>query len=76
MQSRDYNAAKDLFAKEVDRAPYFHEFHFWLAAACLGLGETERARKELTIAMEISSTRKDQAMYAAKLARINAYRVQ
>jgi len=76
MQNRDYNAAKDLFAKEVDRAPYFHEFHFWLAAACLGLGETERARKELTIAMEISSTRKDQAMYAAKLARINAYRVQ
>ena len=26
----DYKAAKDLFEKEIDRAPYNHEFRFWL----------------------------------------------
>jgi len=73
LRNGDNKAAKDLFAREVDRAPYYHEFHYWLAVACAGLGETEGARKELTIAMEISSTRKDQAVYAAKLARINSH---
>jgi len=73
LRNGDNKAARDLFAREVDRAPYYHEFHYWLAVACAGLGETERARKELTIAMEISSTRKDQAVYAAKLARINSH---
>ena len=64
------SAARDLFAKEVDRAPYYHEFHFWLAIAYVGLGDVERAHKELTIAMETSTTRNDRAVYAAKLDRI------
>jgi len=76
VQNRDYKAARDLFAKEVDRAPYYHEFHFWLAVAYIGLGDIERARIELTIAIEISSARNDKALYAAKLARIDSYRVQ
>ena len=72
LQIHDYRAASDLFAKEVSRAPYYHEFHFWLAVAYVGLGEFDQAKKELAIAMETSATRRDQAMYAAKLARINA----
>jgi Flp pilus assembly protein TadD len=76
MQSEDFKTARDLFAKEVDRAPYYHEFHFWLAIANLGLGDIEGARKQMTIAIETSTTRNDQALYAAKLDRINSYRSQ
>jgi len=71
----DFRGARDLFAREVDRAPYYHEFHFWLAVAYIGLGEIEPARTQLTLAMETSSTVRDHNLYAAKLDRINAYRV-
>jgi Flp pilus assembly protein TadD len=74
MHKGDFKAAKDLFAKEVDRDAYYHEFHFWLAAAYLGLGEIEQARTQLTIAMESSTTRKEHELYAAKLDRIRSYR--
>jgi Tfp pilus assembly protein PilF len=76
MQNGDYRAARDLFAKEVDRAPYYHEFHFWLAAAYLGLGNVEQANRELTLAMDTSTTRNDRALYAAKLDRIKSYRAR
>jgi tetratricopeptide (TPR) repeat protein len=76
MQKNDYQAARDLFAREVDRAPYYDEFHFWLAAAYLGLGKVEQARKELALAMEYSTTRKDHDLYAAKLDRIKANQLE
>jgi Flp pilus assembly protein TadD len=74
MRNSDFKAAKDLFAKEVDRDAYYHEFRFWLAAAYLSLGEIEQARTQLTIAMESSTTRKEHELYAAKLDRIRSYR--
>jgi Flp pilus assembly protein TadD len=76
MQEKNYQAARDLFAREVDRAPYYDEFHFWLAAAYLGLGKIEQARRELTLAMEYSTTRKDHDLYSAKLDRIRAGQLQ
>ena len=72
VRSGDFKTAKDMFAKEVDRAPYYHEFHFWLAIAYLGLGEVDQARRQLTIAMETSTTQRDHAVYAAKLDRIKS----
>jgi tetratricopeptide (TPR) repeat protein len=72
LRKGDYAAAKDLFAKEADRAPYNHEFRFWLAIAYVGLGDPQQARKELNVAMETSTTRKDRAVYAAKLDRLNS----
>ena len=39
MRDGNFKTARDLFAKEVDRAPYYHEFHFWLANAYFGLGD-------------------------------------
>ena len=72
MQESDYKTAKEMFTKEVDRAAYYHEFHFWLALAYVGLGEMEPARKHMTIAIENSTTRKDHDLYAAKLGRIQA----
>jgi tetratricopeptide (TPR) repeat protein len=75
MHAGDYRAARELFAKEVDRAPYYHEFHFWLALALARLGETESARRHLALAMENSTTRKDHDLYAAKLDRLRSSRL-
>ena len=76
MREGDFRAAKDLFTKELDRDAYYHEFHFWLAAACLGLGETKEARAHIALAMENSATRKEHDLYAAKLDRLSSYRTQ
>ena len=73
MEEGNYRVAKDMFAKEVDRAAYYHEFQFWLALAYLGLGETEKAREHLAIAAEISTTRAEHDLYAAKLERMRAH---
>jgi Tfp pilus assembly protein PilF len=72
MRDGKFAVARDLFAKEVDRAPYYHEFRFWLANAYAGLGDIDRARRELALALEFSTTRHDHDMYAAKLDRIRA----
>ena len=70
LKRSDFTAARDFFVREIDRAPYHHEFHYWLAVAYSGLGDRERARKELEIALETSTTRNDRDLYAAKLDRI------
>jgi Tfp pilus assembly protein PilF len=72
MQQGDYKTAKDYFARELERDAYYHEFHFWIAAAYLGLGEIAQAKSHLAVAMENSATRKDHALYAAKLDRLSA----
>ena len=69
-------AAKELFSKEVDRVPYYHEFRFWLGVAYLNLGDTARARKELALAVEYAPTRDQHDLYAAKLDRIRASHLQ
>jgi Tfp pilus assembly protein PilF len=67
----DFAKAKELFAREVERAPYNDEFHFWLAVTCLRLGEPQLAREQLTLAMD-SSTRPDsRERYAAKLVHLH-----
>lgn len=72
MKRQDYREARDLFLKEVDRAAYHPEFHFWLGAAYLGLNDFKRAQKHLTVAMENSATQRDHQIYAAKLDWIRA----
>ncbi len=72
MQRADYKQARDYFARELDRDAYYHEFHFWIAAAYLGLGEIAQAKAHLAIAMENSATRKEHALYAAKLDRLSS----
>ena len=59
MRDGNFKAARDLFAKEVDRTPYYHEFHFWLANAYFALGDVDRARRELALALEYSTTRRE-----------------
>ena len=67
MQDNDFRTAKTQFAREVARADYNHEFHFWLAVAYFKLGEIERAQRQLLLAIERSPTRDGRDLYAAKL---------
>lgn len=72
MHDRDYALAKEMFEKEIRRAAYYHEFHFWLALAYVGLGDVQDARAQIQAALEYSATRSDHDLYAAKLERLNA----
>jgi Flp pilus assembly protein TadD len=72
LRAGDPKTAKDEFAREIARAPDYHEFHFWLGIAYINSGEIEAARRHLTLAMKNSTTRRERDMYAAKLTRINA----
>lgn len=72
MQNGDYRRARTLFAREVDRAPYYHEFHFWLAVASYKLNDLQTADKHMKLAMENSTTRGDHALYAGKLDRLKS----
>jgi tetratricopeptide (TPR) repeat protein len=67
MRQCDYASARTLFAKEVARAPYQHEFHFWLAMANYQLGDIANTRQQLDLALSTSTTRRNQQLYAAKL---------
>jgi tetratricopeptide (TPR) repeat protein len=67
MQAGDYGKAKSLFAREIKRAPYNDEFHFWLALAQLQLGQTAEAREQLSIAIDTSTRRNNRDLYSAKL---------
>ncbi len=76
MQAGEYAAARQLFRKEVARAAYVPEFHFWLALASYGLGDVSGARGEITKALENSATKRDRDLYGAKLAWLNDLREQ
>jgi tetratricopeptide (TPR) repeat protein len=67
MGQNDFRAAKSWFVKEVARADYNDEFHFWLGVAYFKLGEIELAQRQLLLAIEKSSTRGDRDRYSAKL---------
>jgi Tfp pilus assembly protein PilF len=70
-QRGEFAKAKELFAREVERAPYNDEFHFWLAVACLRLGEPQLAREQLTLAMASSTRPDNRERYAAKLVHLH-----
>ncbi len=67
MKAKDYATARELFATEVARAAYYHEFHAWLAAAYVGLGDLAQARKHLAIAIDTSTSPTIRATYVARL---------
>lgn len=73
MRLSDYRAARDLFAREVARADYYHEFHFWLGLADWQLGDVGEARKHLQLAMDNSTTRGQHDLYAAKLSWLRSH---
>jgi Tfp pilus assembly protein PilF len=64
--------AKEMFQREVDRAPYNAEFHFWLAVAHHRLGESKPAREQMLLAAETSTTVSDRGFYSNKLSILKA----
>ena len=72
MGEQRYADAKALFAREVKRSPYYHEFHFWLAIAHLRLGEKSAADKEMTRAVDTSTSEDATKLYSTKLAILRA----
>ncbi|MBV8664986.1 MAG: hypothetical protein JO269_00755 [Burkholderiaceae bacterium] len=68
MHDGDFQAARNEFTKEVNRASYNHQFHFWLALANYYLGNLSETRRQLSIAMENSPNSQQHDLYAAKLA--------
>jgi Tfp pilus assembly protein PilF len=74
LRAKDYAAARTHFQSELRRNAYYHEAHFGLAVAYLGLGESRIARQHLAIALEHSTSRDEQNIYSAKLAWLRAHR--
>ena len=76
MKRRDFAAARDSFARELDRNASYHEAHFGMAAAYLGLGDLRAAQKHLAAALEASTNRREHDLYAAKLEWLRSRRAQ
>jgi len=70
----DARTARDFFAREVARADYSSEFHYWLALAHYQLGEADEARRHMEKAEALSTSRNERDLYAAKLAWLNQHR--
>jgi Tfp pilus assembly protein PilF len=70
LKAGDYEAARKLFEREVKRAPYYDEFHFWLAVTLLRLGQASAAREQLTQAIDTSTRSDNRQLYSAKLAHL------
>ncbi|SEN68340.1 Tetratricopeptide repeat-containing protein [Duganella sp. CF517] len=69
----DYQRARNLFERELERSPDYHEFHYWLAVTHYQLGNLRAADKHMRKALENSTTRGQNDLYAAKLDRIRAH---
>jgi Tfp pilus assembly protein PilF len=67
MQAGQFGKAARLFEKALSERPYDASSHFELAVAASHLGDMRRARKQLELAKENSTTPESRAIYAAKL---------
>ncbi len=72
MEAKQYAEAKTMFAREVKRSPYYHEFHFWLAIAHWYLGEGKQARESMMAAVDSSTSIDASKRYNGKLAYLNS----
>lgn len=76
MVAGDFGGAQAHFTRELRRQPYQSEVHFWAALAAWGLGDAAGAADHLRQAMENSSTRGSRDLYAGKLEKLKALRLQ
>jgi len=74
LQAGRLEEARRMFAKEIERMPYNHEFEYWLAVTYIEMKDPEQAARHLRKAMEVSTTRTSHDLYSAKLERLNALR--
>ena len=76
MKRDDFGTARDMFAREVARASYSPEFHYWLGVAYGRLGNSELATKHLNLALKNGATNGEGDPYAAKLSLLKARALQ
>ena len=69
----EFAKAREMFLKEIDRDPDYHEFHYALAVADFGLNRLDEARAEMSLAMTDAVRRSDHDLYAAKLDKLKAW---
>ncbi|MDE2497975.1 MAG: tetratricopeptide repeat protein [Xanthomonadaceae bacterium] len=67
MQAGQFAEAARLFEKSLSQRPYDAPSHFELAVAASHLGDMRRAREQLELAEQNSTTPESRAIYAAKL---------
>lgn len=67
MQAGQFAEAARLFEKALSQRPYDVPSHYQLAVASMHLGDMRRARKQLELAKQNSTTTESRAIYAAKL---------
>jgi tetratricopeptide (TPR) repeat protein len=72
LNAGDLQAARGHFARELRRQPFQPEVHFWAAITLLRMGEPERAKEHLRLAVENSVNSSTHDLYAAKLAALRA----
>lgn len=74
MEHEDFHATRKYFAKEAARGNGGGAVYYWLGMASLRLGEFERAKRELQLALDVGATRNEREIYAAKLDRLQGQR--
>jgi len=76
MKRDDFGTARDMFAREVARASYSPEFHYWLGVAYSRLGNSELATKHLNLALKNGATSGEGDQYSGKLSLLKAKALQ
>ena len=67
-----YDQARNFFQKERRRDARYDKFHASLAMAYFGLGDMARARAQMAIAVDNSTTAADRAMYSRMLEKLRS----
>jgi Tfp pilus assembly protein PilF len=70
MARGEYARARVLFTQELERSSEYHEFHFGIAVASYYLGDLKASRAHLDKAIELTPTKKERELYAAKAQRL------
>jgi Tfp pilus assembly protein PilF len=72
MRRKEYSLAIKHFEREAQRDAFYHEVHFWLAAAYAGHGNARAAQRHMTLALENSTSNDQKTLYSHKLSLIRA----
>ncbi|MES2684194.1 MAG: tetratricopeptide repeat protein [Pseudomonadota bacterium] len=67
LKAGQYETARALLQRELNRAAYQPDAHFWIGIAYLHLGQQRQAQKHLAKAIDNSTTYSTRALYSAKL---------
>jgi Flp pilus assembly protein TadD len=72
LKRNDFGTARDMFAREVARASYSPEFHYWLGVAYSRLGNPEQASKHLNLALKNGAANGEGEQYPSTLSLLKA----